>query len=504
MSDLENVISTGPYSVPIRTFGASWPLLIAFVALLAVLGIDRFNVLADPDTYWHLATGRWILEHGAVPKTDPFSHSMPGTPWIAHEWLSALVLTGVFRIAGWAGLVVLTALVFACTLAYVMRFLLARMEPVHALLFTTLAASILIGHLLARPHVIAWCLLALWVGTLVNAGEQERNPPWWLLPLMVLWANLHGSFILGLALGAALALDAVLLRAARLRRMAARYWAGFMGLSVLASMLTPAGWHGLLYPVQVMQMTVSLDTIGEWLSPNFHQPQLLELWLMLMLALSMLGRVRLPWLRLVLVLGLIHIALKHQRYVSLLGLVTPFLMASPLAQHWRATAGSGRDAESLDRVFLALAAPARAGAVATFALLASLLMGSAIQSDRFAPATTITPEAAVLAAHHAGASGPVFNDYGFGGYLIYSGIPVFIDGRSDMYGDALMKRYLEALSLSKPETLQLLLDDYHIGWTLLAPGFPAVALLDRLPGWRRVFSDAVAVVHVRDSASTAH
>lgn len=81
----------------------SWPVLVAALALLAVLGSGRFDVLADPDTYWHLATGRWILEHGSVPKIDVFSHSMPGTVWVAHEWLSALVLTGVYKMAGWAG-----------------------------------------------------------------------------------------------------------------------------------------------------------------------------------------------------------------------------------------------------------------------------------------------------------------------------------------------------------------------------------------------------------------
>lgn len=501
MPDIRNGLNSTPCNV--RTFGMSWPLLVAALTLITVLGNVRIDVLADPDTYWHLATGRWILEHGTVPKIDVFSHSMPGAAWIAHEWLSELVLTGIFQLAGWAGLVAATALVFAGTLAYLMRFLLARMEPVHALLFTALTASMLMSHLLARPHILAWPLLAVWVGSLVNAGEQGRDPPWWLLPLMVLWANLHGSFILGLALGAALALDAVLLRPAGLRRMAARYWAGFMGLSVMASMLTPAGWHGLWYPVQVMGMTVALDSIGEWHSPNFHQPQLLELWLMLMLAISMVGRVRLPWLRLLLVLCLIHIALKHQRYVSLLGLVTPFLMATPLAQQWHATAGTGRDAESLDRVFRALAAPAQLGAVTVTALLATLLIGIALQAGRFAPAVNNTPEAAVQAAVHAGAIGPVLNAYNFGGYLIFRGVPVFIDGRSDMYGDALLKRYSDAVNLSKAESLPQLLKDYQINWTLLAPGTPALALLDRLPGWRRVYADTVAVVHVRDLGTAA-
>jgi hypothetical protein len=109
----------------------------------------------------------------------------------------------------------------------------------------------------------------------------------------------------------------------------------------------------------------------------------------------------------------------------------------------------------------------------------------------------------VQAALRSGAHGPVLNEYGFGGYLIYSGVPVFMDGRADMYGDALLKRQIDALMLRDPADLPRLLNDYRIGWTLLSPGTPALASLDQLPGWRRVHTDAVAVVHVRDDNGAA-
>jgi hypothetical protein len=77
---MESVLSSKPAAV--RTFGLSWPLLLALLTFVGVLGAARSTaMLSDPDTYWHLATGRWIVEHAAVPKTDPFSHSMPGAPW---------------------------------------------------------------------------------------------------------------------------------------------------------------------------------------------------------------------------------------------------------------------------------------------------------------------------------------------------------------------------------------------------------------------------------------
>ncbi|NMG43065.1 hypothetical protein GPA22_04890 [Aromatoleum toluvorans] len=498
MSTVERACNVNPPGF--RTFGFSWPLLTAFFAFSQILTNQRFNaILGDPDTYWHIAAGQWILANKAVPHVDPFSHSMPGVPWTAHEWLSEVVLASVQALADWTGLVVLVALLFAGTLAYLLRFLLGRMEPIHALLLTALAAGMLMGHLLARPHVLVWPLLAVWVGTLVDAGERRSDPPWGALILMVLWANLHGSFVLGLGLSGVLALDAVLSQAAECRRKAAVRWACFVGLAVFAAMITPSGWWGLWYPVQVSGMDLALKVISEWRSPDFQKLQTLEVWLMLVLAAACSGRMRLPLLRLILMLGLVHLALKHHRHMSVLGLVSPFLIATPFAAVWHKTKGAMPDAESLDRIFSAFALPARRGAIAVAVVLAAVVIGAVLQTGRFSPAAASSPEAAVDAAIRVGASGPVLNSYNFGGYLIYRGIPVFIDGRADMYGDELLKRYIDAVGLADTAALEKLLADYRIGWTLLGTGTPAVALLDHLPGWRRVHADGVAVAHVRDS-----
>ena len=500
---MERTLSAAPHS-DVRMVGVSWPLLAFLAVLVGVLASPRpFALLLDGDTYWHLAAGRWIVEHGVVPGTDPFSHSMPEAPWTAHEWLSELVLYGVHRLGGWAGLVVLGALSFAATVAYLMRFLMKRMEPVHALLFTVFGGLMALTHLLARPHVLAWPLLVVWVAMLVDAVEQRRSPPWWMLGLMVLWANLHGSFTLGIALAAALSVDAVISAPRGQRVDIARRWAAFVVLCVLAALLTPSGWQGLWFTFHVMGMGVALAAIAEWRSPDFHGFQPVELWLLTMLCIACAGLVRLPWLRLLIVAGLLHLALKHQRNVAVLGLVSPLLMAAPLAQHWRRSSVPGRDVESLDRVFRALAAPASAMSVAIAAGVAVLAIAAALHSGRYSPAIERTPQAAVEAAMRNGAHGPVLNDYGFGGYLIYNRVPVFIDGRADMYGDAFLKRYIEALGMSDPAALPQLLDQYRIGWTLLAPGTSAVAMLDRLPGWRRVHADSVAVVHVREDALAA-
>jgi hypothetical protein len=498
---METTIAVRPSSPMLRTWGFSWPLL-AWMAAVVVLiaGNPPDDLLQDADTYWHLAVGRWIVENGAVPMADPFSHSMPGVPWAAFEWLSELVMYGVYDVAGWAGLVVLTACCFGLVLAILARFLVARMEPVHALLFTGLAAGLMMTHVLVRPHVMAWVLLSVWMSTLVNAAEAGRRPPWWLLGLMVVWVNMHGTFLLGLALGFGMALDAVLAHPRATRMEAAKPWALFAALSALAALVTPSGWLVLAHAVHILQMKVALVAIQEWWSPNFQHVNPLEVWLLLVFGLALAGRVRLPWLRMLLLLGLVHLALKHQRNISVLGLVAPFLIATAFARQWRATAVPGKDAEWLDRAFMALRPPARPMTVAVCVAAVAFFAATATHLRPPAPAAPITPKAALQAALAAGAKGPVLNDYNFGGFLIFERTPVFIDGRADMYGDALMEKWLHAINLKSRKALIDFLAEYKIGWIMLTPDRPAIAVLDDLPGWRRVYADDKAVVHVRVEA----
>ena len=481
-----------------RTTWLSWPLVVSVLAFVLVLAAAP-SLSADPDTLWHLATGHWIVEHGRVPSTDPFSHTMNGSRWVAFEWLSEVILHVIRSTWGWAGLAVAAATSFAATLGYLTRFLMARLKPVYALLLVFLSAAMLYQHLLARPHVFGWVLLAVWSGTLVAAVEADRGPPWWALGLLALWANMHGSFTLGTLLGLVLATEAVLAAPAERRRTALVSWGGFAFLLPVAGLLTPTGWDGLIYPLQIMNMSTALDVIAEWQSPNFRSLQPLEIWLLVMVSVAATGRLRLPWTRLLLVLALLHQALAHQRDVSVLGLLSPLLIASALGRSAAAAdPAEGHQAVALNAFFERGAAPARRSALAGATLLVAAVAAATVHAGGFAPSPAYAPEAALQAARNAGAHGPVLNAYAFGGYLIYEGVPVFIDGRADMYGDAFLARQMRALDLADDDELTGLLDEYRIGWTLLEPGTPATAQLDRLPGWRRVYADDIAVVHVHD------
>jgi len=474
-------------------YGLSLPLIFG-LGVYALIAGHGGAVLHDPDTYLHITVGRWIIAHGAVPHHGIFSGTMAQAPWVAHEWLGEALLAWLFDTFGWAGLVAATAFCTAAAVAMLLRQLLRSLVPVHAMIATALAVTLVIPHVLARPHVFTLPILVAWAAGLVRARCENRAPAAWLAVLMALWANLHGGYLFGLGLAGLLGAEAVLLaRDWRTRRRAAWGWTLFGVLAVGAALLTPYGVAGLLLPFRLTGMSFAMGQLVEWRSPDFQSFEPLELWLAIVLFLGFALGWRLPPTRLLMLLLLLHMALQHRRHGELIGLVAPLLLAPALAPQLRALP-AGRSAGPVDRSLAELAKPASlrgvalAGAVLA-GVSAAVLHGSAVRPD------VAMPKAALAAVEAAHVTGPVLNDYGFGGYLIYEGIPPFIDGRAELYGDEFIKRYV-AMLLDSDE-LPKLLDQNGISWTLIAPERPAALLLDHLPGWRRLYDDDVAVVHVR-------
>lgn len=483
------------FSLP--ALGFSWPLIVALGVAIVFLGFTTSKLLQDPDSYLHISAGRWILQHQTIPSVDIFSHTKQGEPWTAHEWLAELILALCYQWGGWTGPVLISVLAMVSTLAYLLRYLLGKMEPIHALLFTALAGAPLAGHLLVRPHVLAWPLLAIWICQLVQAVENQRHPPWWLLGIMVLWANLHGGFTLGLALIIPLTLEVVISAPKHARWPVAKPWIVFILASTLAAMATPSGWKGIWFTFQLMNLEY-LRHINEWGHPKSILLWYLEGWMFLLLALAVAGRLKTsPW-RLLPVLGLWHLSLAHVRSIPTLALLAPFFLATPLAHGWYSTCSQGKQAETLDRFFSALVPKARWPAILLSSMLISGIALLADKAERYQPATTITPADALRAAQAVGVSGQVLNEYGFGGFLIFQGIPVFIDGRADMYGDTFLGKYFRAQDASRPENLSQLLDEYNVTWTLLQTNSPTARQMDELPGWKRIHQDKIATAHKKE------
>ncbi len=477
----------------------SWPLIVG-VAVFGRLLAERMALLNDPDTYLHIAAGRWILAHRALPMQDPFSHSMPGASWISSEWLAQIILAMVYGGFGWGGVVLIAAASVAVAVALLTHFLLRWFAPLPALIAAVAAAAVLQAHALARPHVLALPLLVLWSGLLLAARDADRPPPFAALAVMALWANLHGSFMFGLALAGFLGGEAVLQPGAGRSRWAeARRWSAFVLAASIAALLTPYGVDGLVQPIRLIRMPALQATFAEWLSPDFQKSPALELWILGVLLIGFATGVRLTLTRLVLLLGLVHMTLQHARHGDVLAIVGPLALAAPLGRSLAAL--TARQAPSRLTGWAARLAgpPGVAAAVLTLALAVALALPTAlrpiVRTD-----DAVTPEAALTAATRLGLSGPVFNSEIFGGYLIFRGVPDFIDGRIEMYGNDFLATDYQAERGSEA-VLKELLGRYHIAWTLLLPGAGAVGVMDRLAGWERVYADNRAVIHARIAAS---
>jgi hypothetical protein len=457
--------------------------LIQAAAALILFAIVLFDprVLGDGDTYWHLAAGEWMLAHGQVLHRDVFSYTHAGQPWETHEWLSEVLMATVFRGGGWSGLLVFFATAAAATVGLIagrVKRSLGGGLTLVAVLVLAMACSA--GTLLARPHLLVLPVMIVWVRELLAARDAGRAPRWFMPALMVLWANLHGSYVFSLLLMGPFALEAVVETPAGSRLATLRQWAPVCLVSTAAMFLTPHGVEGITYPFQIMTMS-TLNAISEWRPADFSKPSAFEFTLLLTLFVSLWRGVRVPPLRLVLLLLLLYMALQHGRHMMVLGVTAPLILAEPLAAALGRQPQPGAGSRRTWAAFGALAAVLAVGRMAV----------PVVRVDG-----EVTPLTALAQVPPALAMRPMLNNHDFGGYLIFKGVKPFIDGRSDMYGDVQFRQFLQIRSGDRP-SFDAAVRRYGIAWTLLQPGEPLVAVLDATPGWRRLYADRWAVVHER-------
>ena len=445
-------------------------LLFIVLVLALPLGLasssHNFN---DGDVSWHVAAGEWMLRHGSVPTADPFSFTAAGHPWVAMEWLADVIYATAYNIAGYAGLATIVAAALIALHAILFLHLQRHVGPL-ALTATFIGLDlVLVPFILARPHVLVWPILAGWTVLLLRAAEAKRAPPLWGALIMLAWTNLHGSFPLGALIGAALAFDA--LTATKWKTLP--QWTIFGLASFLAMLMNVNGAPGLLQPLRVVGMG-TLPLIQEWQAsspswtPQFYAAVLLGLGALLW------SGVRVPAGRLVLLLLMLAMAFSQIRNQSWFAIVAAAVLP-PLFGTRSVTRGG----------FAILG-------VATLPLLA---LRAAIPITPVENASN--PRHLIAAVPRELRSQPVFNGYTFGGPLILAGIKPYIDGRSEMYGDAFVTDYSEIIR-GDAARFNRAVRRYGIRWTMLpASNGRLIAVLDLSPNWRRIYADRVGVIHVR-------
>jgi hypothetical protein len=485
---------------PRSAWALSWPLALGAVVFVWLVGANSAHLLADPDSHWHVTVGNWILAHGAVPTVDSYSFTFAGQPWIAKEWLSQLVLASAYNIGGWSAVVGLSAGVIGLSFALMMRLLLRDIRAPLAVLFTVAAVLMTAPHLLARPHVLAFPVMLIWVAGLVRAVEERRAPRPLLLLAMLAWANLHGGFTFGLLLCGAFALEAVIgARDSSERRHLFIEWAKFGIAAGLVGCITPYGPESMLVTFRIFNLGDALGAISEWKSPDFHNLPQQELMLLIGLYACLSRGLKLPLIRLLIVLGLVHLFLRYVRNAELLAMLAPLIVAPILARQWPTLRPSSESpvGSLLRQRLAALSRPAGRNGIALCLVLGAVYVAGVSRFKEIRPPDATMPVAAVDFIREAKLQGNVLNHYGFGGYLISVGIKTFIDGRAELYGGEFVTRYVKIVELRDKRPLEETLDEFNIDWTFLAKDHSANKVLDHLPNWKRVYGDDTAIIFVR-------
>lgn len=473
---------------------------IALIVWLFMIGEGWKGLLLDGDTGWHIRAGEFILDHGKVPVEDLFSFSKTGQPWFAWEWLSDVIYAVLYRHAGLKAIVLLSGILVVTAGTLMMRHMLWRgtnglLSLILALIYVG-AASI---HYHARPHLFT---LALFAGSMWILDRDLRvgdNVVWLLVPLIIVWTNLHGGF---LALIACLALyiagAAFNCDWGRVRR-----YGLLLAACSLGSLCNPYGIQLHRHIAAYLRSNWIQNHIQEFQSPSFRGETLFQYELLLFL-----GLMAVPGLLLkrkfapALLIGYFaHASLASARHIPIYLIASMPFIATGMNELW-ARWVEGRSKHSIPVILDGMGTTLSQGFRRTtlwpgvfVAVLAYTGLPIKWPMDfpeiKF-PVSTVNRHAALFP------SARVFASDQWSDYLIYRFYPhqrVFVDGRSDFYGEKLGLEYLDIMNGNS--RWRSLVDRYGFTLVLADPAWPLSSLLKQDPSWRVLSDSGKAILFER-------
>jgi len=493
--------------------------LLPILFLFARMGGVK-TLLSDCDTGWHIRTGEWIVSNHQVPARDFFSFTKAGEPWYAWEWLSDVIFAWLNAHGGLATVVMVSILIIAVTFMLLFRLALRKANPIVAVLVTMVATASSAIHWLARPHLFSLLFMVLFYRALesVRAGRGRYHgiPILALLPAAtILWTNLHGGFFIGILMlmgygGAELvkfvvAADRTEAAAARLQ--ARGYLVSALGC-LAASLVNPYFYRLHVHVVQYLTDPFQAQHVVEFLTMSFHHPVAIffESLLVLGVAAAIWHAAHGSYTEAVLIAMWAHAALLASRNVPLFAIVAAPIVASAIdawvrklpeietvlwlrtaARKFVAIAAETAETDAIPRWHVASAAG--------FLVIAALVYAPA-------PPKLFRPEydpdaypAGAIALLKSDRSARIFTNDEWGDYLIYRLYPenrVFVDGRSDFYGDDFVQKYLDVLNVKYD--WQETLGHFGINTILLPPSAPLAGALKESSRWRVVYDDGISLV----------
>jgi len=485
-------------------------------AFFRVLLWGRQIINVDGDLALHLNLGKYILNTRRIPLQDVFSHTMSGEAVTQHEWLSAVIFEGIMRPFGLDGVIFLCALVISITVLMLYKFLRRKSQTLLPVLFVvtiTIINSIL--HWLPRPHIFSYPLLTLWLIILDRLRKGEFRS-WWILPaLMMIWVNLHGGFIIGfivwIIFGFGTAWDSRFQRIDKKDELPKGFWRVYLsaGLtSFLASLLNPSGiglWKTVIGHVGNKYLAGITE---EFQSPNFHNMTFLPLLLTIGLLIIVLGfsEKKIKSEQIFNTTAWLIMSLYSARNIPLFAIaMAPLLVSSLDSMLENANLnfkifpwlkGFNSRMEILDSQLKGNIWPF----LCAIAVILGLGMGFRFDINRqgyeFDP--KVFPVQAVEWIKDNPQQGEMFNFFQWGGYLQYHLWPenlVFIDSKSDFYGEDFLRQYGQVIA--QQDGWEYVLKQNNVDWAILPIDEPAADAIQRELGWKAIYEDETAVVLIR-------
>lgn len=466
------------------------------------------GLLVDADVGWHIRTGQWILQHHAVPHYDLYSFSKAGSPWYAWEWLTDVIDGTLYGLAGLKGVVLMSGVVIAIYATTLIRRMVWR--GVH--LFVAMVISLMgVGsasiHFLARPHIFTLLLLSISIW-MIEADRREASRRIWLLvPITIIWTNLHGGFLaLIAALGAAtvgLAIEAWI--GSKDWRNTWRY-ALLTASCAAASIVNPYGYQLHVHVIEYLKSDWIRNVIQEFQSPSFRNENMMQFEALLFLGLMVSGMM---FRRRRIVEGLwivlfANMALSSVRHVPVFVTVTVPIIAAEVAEWWKKwTAASGKS--SLPGILNGMAADfisgfRRSSAWPVMVVVVLMFIGKPVPwpkdfPDQILPVTMVHKHEAEILNQR------VLTTDQWADYLIYlnPNQKVFVDGRSDFYGPEIGNQYIHLID-GQWDWAQVL-EKYNFSSALLPVESSLAQLLKMRPDWRVVEDDGKRILLVHRTPS---
>lgn len=459
----------------------------------------------DPDFWWHVRTGRWILDNGRLPAHDLYTFTASGHPWLDHEYLTEIIMWLLFRTGGLLAI----SLAFGA-LTFASFFLIYRAADGARRPYVIVGLAIALAAIAGapiwgpRPQMITFffvCLQLCWLRRYLEGRSRVIN----YFPLiLILWANLHGGFVVafvffGIAIAAELA--GLLFggqKAAHRARL--KTLSRVTAVSVVAVLATPHGLAVYLNPLATLTSPAQRANIVEWFSPNFHETFLLPFLGMVLLLVLLFSLRRPGTFDLLLVVATLALSLESVRHIALfVAAATPVLIGQASAI-WQEE--SSRRRFELPRAQpTALFAAVTVAALLVIAGATATKVTSSLLQQEVQIHTQYPVGAADYLAAHPEVGTRMFNSYGWGGYLAYRFYPepnrrLYAFGEASVLGDDVINHYQE-IAVLRPNWSTRLRDD-GVDYVVFNNQEALTDVLLYLPAdWEKVYEDREAVIYVR-------